>query len=247
MKARLEYLKDTLGNNYLGINIYYDIVIPYLDQLSKILEDDYDDYVKNQQNRDRGKHHITVINVSDYNRISNEMGMDKFINSLEKYFDAEFDLILMGLGKASKNENTAYFVVVNSEELQEVRKVYGLPEHDFHITLGFKWRDVFGVRKNEILKIENDFLKLLKKEYYNHNETFNFIKNLNHFDGDIEKDIDTISIEETSGIFRSGDNDYYQVGIIDNQLAIIGKWQDKKDKPILSNTLIYRKMKKINY
>ena len=63
MKVRLEYLKDIVGNNYIGVNIYTDIVTPYLSQLEEILEDDYDTYITNQSNRDHNKHHITVINV----------------------------------------------------------------------------------------------------------------------------------------------------------------------------------------
>lgn len=112
MKVRLEYLKDIVGNNYIGVNIYTDIVTPYLSQLEEILEDDYDTYITNQSNRDHGKHHITVINVMEYNKISKEVGFDKFINSLEKYFDTEFEINLMGVGTAERNENRTYFVVV---------------------------------------------------------------------------------------------------------------------------------------
>lgn len=243
MKVRLEYLKDSIGYNYIGVNIYYDVVVPYLSQLNDILEDEYEDYVKNQQNRDRGKHHITVINVADYNRISKEIGVDKLVNQVDKFFGMEFDITLMGIGKAERNENKAFFIVVKSDELQEIRKFFKLPEHDFHITLGFKWKDVFGVRKNEVMKMEDPFLKLLKKEFYNHNETFNFVKNMVHFDGDIYEDIQPISIEDNSAIVRSGKNKYYQISLVDKELFITGKWEDTEKKPILSNTIIYRKLK----
>mgnify|MGYP006325814931 FL=1 len=103
---KLDYIKDTTGNNYIGINIYVDRVTPYLNKLKNIIRDDYDTYVQNQQNRDRGHYHITVINVMDYNRISKEIGIDKFINSLEHDFSQEFDDVkFMGLGTADKNGN----------------------------------------------------------------------------------------------------------------------------------------------
>lgn len=245
MKVRLEYLKDIVGNNYIGVNIYSDIVTPYLSQLEELLEDDYDTYITNQSNRDHGKHHITVINVMEYNKISKEVGFDKFINSLEKYFDTEFEINLMGVGTAERNENRTYFVVVKSDDLQELRKIFSLPEIDLHITLGFKWKDVFGVRKNEVLKLHDPFLKLLKKEYYKGNERFDFVKSMKNFDGDEETEVEPIKIEDTYATFRIGKNKYFSVSLIGGELVISAKWEDNEDKPILSNTLIYRKMKKI--
>ena len=246
MIFRLEYIKDMMGNNYLGVNIYRDTVSPFLDQFMEIIGDDYDEYVKYQQNRDHGHYHITVINVADYNRISKEMGMDKFVSSLEPIFDYEFDDVkLMGIGTAERNGNRAYFIVVNSEKLQEVRKKYGLSNQDFHITIGFKYKDVYGVRKNEVIKINDPFLKLLKKSYYNHNETFEFVKEIENFEGDPEQDIEPINITDTYAIFRNGEHDYITVSLIGGNLRISGKWQDMEKKPILSNTLISKKLKDI--
>ena len=181
----------------------------------------------------------------EYSKISKEVGIDKFINSLEKYFDTEFEINLMGVGTAERNENRTYFVVVKSDDLQELRKIFGLPEMDLHITLGFKWKDVFGVRKNEVLKIHDPFLKLLKKEYYKGNERFDFVKSMKNFDGDDEIEVEPIKIEDTYATFRIGKNKYFSVSLIGGELVISAKWEDNEDKPILSNTLIYRKMKKI--
>ena len=246
MIFRLEYIKDSVANNYLGVNIYRDTVSPFLDQLKEILGEDYDEYVKYQQNRDHGHYHVTVINVPDYTRVSKEMGVDKFVSSLEPIFDYEFDDVkLMGIGTAEKNGNRAYFIVVNSEKLQEVRKKYGLSNQDFHITIGFKFKDVFGVRKNEVIKINDPFLKLLKKSYYNDNETFEFVKDIEKFEGDPEKDIEPITITDTYATFRNGDCDYLTVSLIGGNLRIAAKFQDSEKKPILSNTLISKKLKDI--
>lgn len=245
MKARIEYIRDVVGQNYIAVNIYKDIVVPYLNQLEEILDDEFEIYTKNQQNRDHGHYHITVINAMDYNRLSKELGPDKFINSLEKYFQIEFDITPMGLGKATRDPNTAYFIVVKSEELQEFRKVFGLSPIDFHITLGFKWKDVFGVPKNEILKLYDPFLKLLKKEYYKNNETFKFVKQVENFEseiGSIDDEIEVIEIEDTHANFRIG-KQYFSIALIDKKLWITAKWVDEKNIPILPNTLIYRKMK----
>ena len=245
MKFKIIYIKDSVANNYLGVNIYRDTVSPFLDQLKEILGEDYDEYVKYQQNRDHGHYHITVINVPDYTRVSKEMGFDKFVSSLEPIFDYEFDDVkLMGIGTAEKNGNRAYFIVVNSEQLQEVRRKYNLPEQDFHITLGFKYKDVFGVRKNQVMSIYDPFLKLLKKKYYNDNETFDFIRDIENFDLDVDSDIEPIKIEDTNATFRCGDN-YFTISLIGGKLWIVAKWKDEERKPILSNTIISKKLKDI--
>ena len=245
MIHRLEYLKDTVGNNYIGVNIYVDMVQPYLERLKSIIGDEYDIYIKNQQNRDHGHYHITVVNVMDYNKLSNEIGMDKFVNSLEVAFDFDFDDVkFLGIGTAEKGGNRTYFIVVKSDKLQEVRKKYGLPEQDFHVTIGFKWKDVFGVRKNEVLKEEHSvFLRDIKKLYYNNNESFDFIKEIENYDLDPDGEVIPIKIDETSITFRVG-NTYFQVSLLD-KLWIVSKWEDKKELPILPNTIISKKFKDI--
>jgi hypothetical protein len=92
MIYNLTYLKDRVGQNYLGLEIPTNIVDPYLTKLKDILgEENYNIFTENQQTRDSGHHHMTVINVMDYNRLSKQIGVDKFINSLEPIFHFEID------------------------------------------------------------------------------------------------------------------------------------------------------------
>jgi hypothetical protein len=146
------YIRDILNNNYIGIKIPNEIVQPYLNFLKEeIGEDNYALYTENQQKRDRGDYHITVLNVMEFNKLNKELGMDKFVNSLDAVFKYEIDdLKLKGVGTATKNENRAYFIVCESEKLNAIRIRYELEPRDFHVTLGFSPRDVFGVRKNEV-------------------------------------------------------------------------------------------------
>jgi hypothetical protein len=155
------------------------------------------------------------------------------------------DLKFMGIGTAEKAGNKAYYIVVRSEKLQEVRKRYGLPEQDFHVTLGFKWKDVFGVRKNKVIKENEPFFKLLRDLYYKNHETFEFVKEVENFDGDPEKDIEPIEIRDTTATFRNGDNDYFSISLIGDSLRVVAQWQDTQKRPILSNTLISKKFKDI--
>lgn len=243
----ITHITDTLGNNYLGIDVSLDTVTPFLNKLKDILSlDNYNKYTTLQQNRDHGKYHITVVNVMEYNKLSKEIGIDKFVNSLEKIFDYEIDdLKMLGIGTASKNENRSYFIVCDSDKLNSIRDRYELPKQDFHITLGYNIRDVFGVRKNEVLKNIEPFLNILSTSYYNSNENFDFIKEIENYNGDIQDVIEPTNIGDTSITFRNG-QDYFTVALIDDKLRVVAQWEDKSDNiiPTLSNTVVSRKLKK---
>lgn len=153
MTYYITYLKDSIGNNYLGIKVPNNVVEPFLDDLKEILGDDFDTYTGNQKKRDHDAYHITVMNVMDYNRLAKEVGVEKFVNSLETILNYEIDdLEMLGVGTATKGDNTTYFVVCNSDKLDAVRTRFGLGKQDFHTTLGFKDKDVFGVPKNKIIE-----------------------------------------------------------------------------------------------
>jgi hypothetical protein len=247
MTHYLQILKDTLGNNYLGIVIEREELETYLNQLQEILGDAYEEYTNLQQTRDNGKYHMTFMSVPEFNSKSTEIGFDKFsayINQIQKVnID---DLKLLGLGSAEKSGNKSYFVVCKSNLLDDTRNMLGLDEKDLHVTLGFKWKDVHGVRKNELLVPTSSFMKKIKLEYEKDGESFEFIKGIKNFDLNIFKLIEPIQINDTNAIFRCGDNDYIQVSMIDDRLTISGKWQDTNKLPILSDTLIERKFKQIN-
>lgn len=245
MTHYISYLKDSIGNNYIGIKIDNSIVNPFLEKLKEIIsESEYEAYTSNQQKRDHGEYHITVINVMDYNRLSKEMGVDRFVNSLEQVFDTEIDdLQMLGVGLASKNENNAYFVVCKSDKLNVIRERYSLPEFDFHITLGFKWKDVFGVRKNLVLENSSKFLKLLKQEFYK-KENFNFVRQISNFDEDKEREIIPISITESHLKVLVGET-IMDIGLLDgeNKLFIFTKYKKSSDMIRLPLTEIYRILK----
>ena len=243
----LTYLKDSIGNNYLGIKFDHNTVEPFLNKLKEVLsEEDYEVYTDNQQKRDHndGGYHMTVINVMDYNKLSKEMGVSNFINSLEEPLNYEIDdLQLLGLGTASKNENTTYFVVGKSDKLQAIRDRYKLPEHDMHITLGFKWKDVFGVRKNEVMQIKSKFLQLLKQEFYK-KENFNFVREISNFEEPKDLEIIPISISDKYLRILCGDM-IMDIGYLDqeNKLFIFTKYKKSSDVSRLPLTEIYKILK----
>lgn len=241
-----QYLKDMFGQNFIGVKFYPTQVEPYLEKLKTILKDDYDSYIKNQLQRDNGEHYIKVISTFEYDRLCQSEGLDNFINSLETVFDYEVnDIKCLGLGKAERDGNKSYYILVNSTKLEEIRNKYDLPKVDFHVTLGFKWKDVEGVRKNQILSEKTNFIKLLSEEFYKHHETFEFIKNIDNFNGDSELEVESIKINETSATFRLGRNLYFTVTLVDEKFRISAEWFGKSDLPILSTTVVKKKFKEL--
>jgi hypothetical protein len=142
-----------MNNNYLGVKISKSVVEPFLEKLKdNIGEDEFNIYTQNQKNRDKDEYHITVINVSEFNRLFKDVGISEFIETIELIFKYEIDdLELLGVGSASKNDNISYFIVCNSNKLDAIRNRFNLNKHDFHITIGFNQKDVFGVPKNKVI------------------------------------------------------------------------------------------------
>ena len=241
----ITHLKDVLGNNYLGIDIPKHVVEPFLNELKDIVGDDYDEFVKLKEDRDGANYHITVINVMDYNKLSKEIGVDKFVNSLDPIFKYPVDdLRLLGIGRAQRNENIAFFTICQSEKLQAIRNRFELADHDFHITLGFKYKDVFGVRKNEIFKKESKFLQLLRQEFYK-NEDFNFIRKIVNYELDPKAEIVPVKLTETT-IKVKCEGYYLDIGYSEEGecLRIYTKYPIDDELPRLSETEIAKILNK---
>jgi hypothetical protein len=246
----INYLKDILGNNYLGIDIPNDTINPFLSKLKNIIGNDtlYDEYIKNKIERDDNHYHITVINVMDYNKLSKTTGMGEFINSLETVFKYEIDDIkMLGIGTGERGGNRTYFIVVESERLEEVRNKYNLPKFDFHITIGFKWKDVFGIKKDRssLIDVKPIFLKLIGNLFYNNNEKWEFVKQIKGFDGDLYGEIIPLELNDTQFTFRVGGTCMH-IGCVgdDDQLMVVCKYDADKSRQMLPTTEVAKILKK---
>lgn len=143
----LGIIKDVTGNDYVGI-VYPEYFIKPYDLILEVLLSDkgYSDekiktIMENRIKRDGLNYHITVLPVGVY----------KEQNINLKVGDIEF----LGIGTVSANDNETYYLVVKSQTLDNYRSGLGLKPIDFHITLGFDKKDVFGKRKNESTLIWN--------------------------------------------------------------------------------------------
>lgn len=156
VQIKVVELQDSQGLKYVGGEIYAADLGVYLAQLEHILGEDFSAFRENQAIRDHHTFHMTLVNPYEFQTLT------KTIN----YGDV-FSVTLFGLGKvvkANKNikeekneaENTkvnkmktTYFVVAQSSEAQYFRQKLLLQPKDFHVTLGFSPKDVYGVRKNK--------------------------------------------------------------------------------------------------
>jgi hypothetical protein len=171
----------------------------------------------------------------DYNKLGKQE-IDQFINSLESVMKYPIDdLQMLGVGTAQKNENRAYFVVCRSEKLQAIRKRYDLPEQDFHITLAFKFKDVFGVRKNEVLEKKSKFIQLLGVEYLK-KENFEFLRKIENWNENPDLEIIPISISES--YLKIKVSDYLMdIGLTeDNNFRIFTRYKDEKNSSRMPTT-----------
>jgi len=228
----LTHVKDVIGQNYIGIKFNKTQLTPFLDQLKEHLGDDYEEYVKNQQNRDRGGHHMTVINVRDYNKLTKEIGMDEFTKQVSELFKYPInDLKLMGVGTGTNGTNTTYFVVGKSDKLDAIRKRYDLKEHDFHITIGFKHKDVFGIRKNEVMKKKSKFVDVFREKFMER-ENFHFLKQIDNWKENPDKDIIPISISDEDLIVKVDDT-VLRISLVDlgkgDVLWVTNRYKDEKN------------------
>jgi len=133
-----QFLQDSGGLSYIGFAVEQSLIQGPLNQLSELVGDTaFTKLRHNQAARDHHSFHITLINPFEYPDLTSI--------KLDQIPSLSFELI--GLGQASKGDNQTFFVVASSPEGQEVRAKFGLKPKDFHVTLGFDKKDVFGVSK----------------------------------------------------------------------------------------------------
>lgn len=145
MTLTVSELTDNGGLVYIGGKVSQADLSVYLNQLNELLGEEFYEYRANQSARDHNSFHLTLINPYEYQTI------DKAQINLGK----RFNVTLLGLGTASKSpsktttpENQAtFYVVAQSNDAQFYRQQFALPAKDFHITLGFKPSDIYGVGK----------------------------------------------------------------------------------------------------
>lgn len=131
-------LTDNKGLKYIGGKVSKADLSVYLQQMKNILGSEFSSFRERQAIRDHHTFHVTLINPYEFQAITKTIK-----------FGDKLSVTLLGLGRVLKEEQATYFVVAQSPEAQYFRQKLVLPAKDFHVTLGFKPEDIFGVSKNE--------------------------------------------------------------------------------------------------
>lgn len=150
VKSHISTIKDVLGNTYIAVKfLNQDYINDIIDQWVYDIDNTDDivkhrlDMVSNQVQRDDANHHLTLISVMDIGKTDQK--------NIQMILGDEVSMKLCGIGKAidTKKNNEAHFIVVESEDLQNIRMHLDLNPIDFHITIGFDKKDVFGQNKGK--------------------------------------------------------------------------------------------------
>ena len=140
----IKELADNQGLKYLAGLVNKADIEQYLTKMKIILGDEYESYRQHQSARDHSFFHVTLVNPYEYQPLSDK---GNIINQ-------KIRVQLQGLGRVSKGDNSTYFVVASSPDGQYLRRKFLLKEKDFHVTLGFKSQDVYGVAKDKTTLIK---------------------------------------------------------------------------------------------
>ncbi len=129
------------GYKYLKGSIPQDVVEPYLKHLKTILSpEDYKKYTQNQQKRDSGKYHVTIVRPDEYKALNKDFS---------SFIGYPISIRCFGIGNIREVDNETYFLVCQSQNAANLRQYLKLPTQNFHVTLGFKEKDIFDRPKDK--------------------------------------------------------------------------------------------------
>ena len=76
------------------------------------------------------------------------MECKKYTHLLDYNYEIN-DIQLLNIGTISKHNNITFYIVVKSQELNDLLIKENMKNKHFHITLGFKTKDLFHMPKDE--------------------------------------------------------------------------------------------------
>ncbi|NQV44212.1 MAG: hypothetical protein HQ501_04875 [Rhodospirillales bacterium] len=148
--GKIETLMSRMGRPYLGIHIDRDLSLTLVKMLSDILSPSYfEDVTRNQQRRDSGRHHITVVRPKEFEVLNQTV--------IESILGQEVEFSILGIGEACREDKKTFYGIVESKDIQLLRERLGFDISDLHITLGFYIDDVHTVRKDRSTLIQHNY------------------------------------------------------------------------------------------
>lgn len=147
--GQISKITDNSGSDYIAVKVNNEDAYEYQEMLHQL---GLHEYTSNQIKRDKGHFHVTIINAMEYGNL--KKNYSEKLPILETYLQEPVDMFFHGIGKASKDDksgqtNTALFAVIENATLSSLREKLGMKPFNFHMTLGFKDKDVHGVPKDK--------------------------------------------------------------------------------------------------
>ncbi len=139
VEIKIVELKDNSGLRYIGGHVSAADLAVYLDKMKSLLGDEFGHYRQNQAVRDQHTFHVTLLSPKEYQHAADE----------HLSLGTTMTITLDGVGTASKDNKTTYYVVAHSTNAQFYRQKLLLSKKDLHVTLGFSPQDVYGVNKGQ--------------------------------------------------------------------------------------------------
>lgn len=144
----IELMKTANGGEYVGISVDYKYVEQLLKRFKKkVSSTEYRSMRNSQSERDGNAFHLTVVEPAELSSRTSETLSPDIGRGIVT--DRKVWVLLRYLGRAEKGSDIAYYVTARSEILQEIRKSLSLPPKAFHVTLGFRGKDVHDVNKGD--------------------------------------------------------------------------------------------------
>jgi len=144
LRLTVSKLQDNQGQVYLGAKVNSAELVIYLHKLAQLLGDDFQQYRALQAARDHQLFHMTLLSPNEY-QLADKGLVEKLLSSAE---NNQLTVNLLGLGTVKLDDKETFFVVAQSTSGQFIRQRLLLKNKDFHITLGFKPNDIYGVTKD---------------------------------------------------------------------------------------------------
>lgn len=231
----LTWITDSVGKQYLGIKVDEYLIKNFLDKMKDYLGSSYDKYRSNQIRRDGEKFHITVVSNSEIESSIKRLGKEKFNDILNTYQKRIYNCEFYGLGQISHKYEQTVYIIVNDPILTSLRFDLGFDKKDFHITLGFRNRDIHHLSKGvtSVIKEECKFIQLLRQNFYN-NENLSWVFNLPGWNFD--KNIESLIPIKVSDKYLTVYYDGYimDIGEAGDELKILTQYKGNFTKSITS-------------
>lgn len=139
-------VKPMKWGSYFGASVNGELLYQHIEAWGKLVGEKRAKLEENKEQRDGGvAFHITTVRPHELKRIPKPL-RDELKGELSKDFK-NFSFLLKGVGVARNDEGETWFIVVQSQDIQDWRKSLGLAEIDLHITIGFDPKDIHDVSK----------------------------------------------------------------------------------------------------